>query len=69
METADPDSDPDPGHHMNSQITGMLENGIPVDGYPILQVPKMDPFADFDKKGKIYSIGAACHMLLDNAGL
>jgi aldehyde:ferredoxin oxidoreductase len=62
-------ADANPGHHMNSQITGMLENGVPVGSDPALQVPKMEPFADFDKKGPIYSIGAAYHALLDNAGM
>jgi aldehyde:ferredoxin oxidoreductase len=62
-------ADANPGHHMNSQITGMLENGAPVGSDPALQVPKMNPFADFDKKGTIYSIGAAYHALLDDAGM
>jgi aldehyde:ferredoxin oxidoreductase len=62
-------ADANPGHHMNSQVTGMLENGVPIGADPALQVPKMNPFADFDKKGQIYSIGAAYHQLLDNAGM
>jgi aldehyde:ferredoxin oxidoreductase len=62
-------ADANPGHHMNSQITGMLENGISIGSDPALQAPKMTPFADFDKKGTTYSIGAAYHALLDNAGM
>jgi len=62
-------ADANPGHHMNSQITGMLENGVPVGSDPALQAPKMNPFADFDKKGQIYAIGAAYHQLLDSAGM
>jgi aldehyde:ferredoxin oxidoreductase len=62
-------ADANPCHHMNSQITGMLENGTPIGSDPALQVSKMDAFADFDKKGKIYSIGAAYHQLLDDAGM
>jgi aldehyde:ferredoxin oxidoreductase len=62
-------ADANPGHHMNSQITGMLENGAPIGSDPALQVPKMNPFEDFDKKGTIYSIGAAYHTLLDDAGM
>jgi aldehyde:ferredoxin oxidoreductase len=62
-------ADANPGHHMNSQITGMLENGIPVGSDPALQTPKMNPFEDFDKKGDIYAIGAAYHQLLDDAGM
>jgi aldehyde:ferredoxin oxidoreductase len=62
-------ADANPGHHMNSQITGMLENGAPVGDDPALQVPKMNPFADFDKKGKIYAVGNAYQQLLDVAGM
>jgi aldehyde:ferredoxin oxidoreductase len=62
-------SDANPCHHMNSQITGMLENGVPVGSDPALQVPKMDPFSDFDKKGQIYAVGAAYQQLLDIAGM
>ncbi len=62
-------ADANPGHHMNSQITGMLENGVPIGSDPDLQVPKMNPFADFDKKGTMYRIGAAYHTILDSAGM
>ena len=62
-------ADSNPGHHMNSQITGMLENGGPIGSDPALQAPKMNPFADFDKKGPIYAIGFAYHQLLDDAGM
>ena len=62
-------ADANPGHHMNSQVTGMLENGVPIGSDPALQAPKMNPFADFDKKGPIYAIGFAYHQLLDDAGM
>jgi aldehyde:ferredoxin oxidoreductase len=62
-------TDANPGSHMNSQITGMLENGMPVGSDPALQVPKLNPFADFDKKGQIYAVGTAYHQLLDDAGM
>jgi aldehyde:ferredoxin oxidoreductase len=62
-------ADANPSHHMNSQITGMLENGIPVGTDPALQVPKVQPFGDFDKKGPIYAIGASYHQLLDSSGM
>jgi aldehyde:ferredoxin oxidoreductase len=62
-------ADANPGHHMNSQITGMLENGAPIGSDPALCVPKMNPFSNFDKKGQMYSIGAAYHALLDDAGM
>ena len=62
-------ADSNPGHHMNSQITGMLENGAPIGKDPALQAPEMNPFADFDKKGPMYAIGFAYHQLLDDAGM
>jgi aldehyde:ferredoxin oxidoreductase len=62
-------ADANPCHHMNSQITGMLENGASIGSDPALVVPKMSAFADFDKKGPIYAIGAAYHQLLDSAGM
>jgi aldehyde:ferredoxin oxidoreductase len=62
-------ADANPCHHMNSQITGMLENGAAVGSDPALQVPKMNLFEDFDKKGPMYVIGAAYHQLLDSSGM
>ena len=61
--------DANPGHHMNSQITGMLENGASIGSDPALQFVKMNPFSDFDKKGKLYAVGTAYHQLLDDAGM
>ncbi|MBN2243486.1 MAG: aldehyde ferredoxin oxidoreductase family protein [Acidobacteria bacterium] len=62
-------ADANPAHHMNSQITGMLENGAPIGTDPALQAPKMNPFADFDRKGPMYAIGASYHQLLDSSGM
>ena len=62
-------ADANPGHHMNNQAAGMLENGVPIGKDPALQAPKMDLFADFDKKGPMYAIGYAYHQLLDDAGM
>jgi aldehyde:ferredoxin oxidoreductase len=62
-------ADANPGHHMNSQICGMLENGASIGSAPVLQVPKLDPFSDFDKKGEIYATGYAYQQLLDDAGM
>lgn len=62
-------ADANPGHHMNSQITGMLENGASIGSDPALRAPKMNPFEDFDKKGPMYAIGAAYHQLLDSSGM
>ncbi|MBP1622324.1 MAG: aor 11 [Acidobacteria bacterium] len=62
-------ADANPGHHMNNQATGMLENGAPIGKDAALQAPKMNPFADFDKKGQIYAVGFAYHQLFDDAGM
>ncbi len=61
--------DANPAHHMNSPITGMMENGAPIGSDPALQTSKLNPFADFDKKGPMYAIGAKYHQLLDDAGM
>ena len=62
-------ADANPGSHMDCQITGQLENGVPIGIDPALQVPKMNAFSDFDRKGGMYAIGAAYHQLLDDAGM
>jgi len=54
---------------MNSQVIGMLENGASLGADAALQVPKLDPFSDFDKKGTIYATGAAYQLLMDVSGL
>ncbi len=56
-------------HHMNSQITAMLENGVSIGSDPALQVPKLSPLGDFDKKGEMYALGYAYQQLLDDAGM
>lgn len=62
-------ADANPAHHMNSQITGLLENGAPIGADPALQAPKFSAFTGFDQKGSIYALGAAYHQLLDSAGM
>ncbi len=62
-------ADANPGHHMNNQAAGMLENGVPIGKDPALQVPKTNPFSDFDKRGPTYATGFAYHQLFDDAGM
>jgi aldehyde:ferredoxin oxidoreductase len=62
-------ADANPGHHMNSQICSMLENGVSIGSAPVFQVPKLNPFSDFDEKGEIYAKGYAYQQLLDDAGM
>ena len=62
-------ADANVAHHMDSQITGMLNNGLPAGSDPALQVPRSDPFGDFDQKGPVYAIGSEYHQLVNAAGL
>ncbi|MGA3128136.1 MAG: aldehyde ferredoxin oxidoreductase family protein [Candidatus Korobacteraceae bacterium] len=60
-------SDANPAHHMDSSITGMLENGLSVGTDPALQTPRV-PFDAFSQKGPLYALGSAYHQLLNAAG-
>lgn len=62
-------ADANPGHHMDSQITGLLNNGLAIGSDPAFQVPKTDPMGDWDKKGHIYAVGSEYHQLLNAAGM
>jgi aldehyde:ferredoxin oxidoreductase len=62
-------ADANPAHHMDCQITGMLNNGAAAGSDPALQVPKTNPFGDYDKKGPVYAIGTEYHQLLNAAGM
>jgi aldehyde:ferredoxin oxidoreductase len=55
-------ADANPAHHMDSQITTMLNDGAPIGSDPALQAPKLNPFAG-------YAIGSAYHQLLNASGL
>ena len=55
-------ADANPAHHMDSQITAMLNDGAPIGSDPALQAPKLNPFAG-------YAIGSAYHQLLNASGL
>jgi aldehyde:ferredoxin oxidoreductase len=55
-------ADANPAHHMDSQITGMLNEGAPIGSDPALQASKSNPFSS-------YVIGGAYHQLLNAAGL
>jgi aldehyde:ferredoxin oxidoreductase len=55
-------ADANPAHHMDSQITGMLNEGAAIGSDPALQASKSNPFAS-------YAIGSAYHQLLNAAGL
>ena len=55
-------ADANPAHHMDSQITGMLNEGAPIGTDPALQASKLNPFSG-------YVIGSEYHQLLNAAGL
>jgi aldehyde:ferredoxin oxidoreductase len=55
-------ADANPAHHMDSQITGMLNEGAPIGTDPALQASKSNPFSS-------YVIGSEYHQLLNAAGL
>ena len=60
-------ADANPANHMDSHITGVLEQGIKIGNDPALQSPEV-PFAAFDQKGPMYALGASFHQLLNAAG-
>jgi len=55
-------ADANPAHHMDSQITGMLNDGAPIGSDPALKASKENPFVS-------YAIGSAYHQLLNASGL
>lgn len=62
-------SDANVCHHMDCQITGLLDNGGSVGSDPALQTPRLKTFGDYDKKGPVYAVGSQYHQLLNSAGL
>lgn len=55
-------ADANPAHHMDSQITGMLNEGAPIGADPALKASKSNPFSS-------YVIGSEYHQVLNAAGL
>jgi aldehyde:ferredoxin oxidoreductase len=55
-------ADANPAHHMDSQITGMLNDGAAIGSDPALQASKQNPFSS-------YAIGSAYHQLLNASGM
>ncbi len=55
-------ADANPAHHMDSQITSMLNEGAPIGSDPALKASEDNPFVN-------YAIGSAYHQLLNAAGL
>jgi aldehyde:ferredoxin oxidoreductase len=55
-------SDANPAHHMDSQITGMLNDGASIGSDSALKASENNPFSS-------YAIGSAYHQLLNASGL
>ena len=47
----------------------MLEAGLDLGSDPLMKSPKLKVYADFDKKGSLYTLGEAYGQLLNAAGL
>lgn len=62
-------ADANPGRHMDSDGTTVLEHGGSLGADPALQVPKLDVYGDYQSKGPMYAIGAEFYQLLSSSGL
>jgi len=62
-------SDAQPGCHMNTEGTNLLEQGLPLGSDPLLESPKLAVYGDYERKGPMYATGAAYFQLLSSSGL
>ncbi|MDH5364649.1 MAG: hypothetical protein OEW82_05735, partial [Dehalococcoidia bacterium] len=62
-------SDAQPAAHMDTEGTGMLEQGIALGFDPRLQPSRLEVYGDYSSKGPMYVTGAAYYQLLSSAGL
>lgn len=62
-------ADANPGRHMDSHATVPIEQGRSSAVAPELQMPKMEVFGDYTRKGPMYAIGAEFHQLFSSCGL
>jgi aldehyde:ferredoxin oxidoreductase len=62
-------SDAQPAAHMDTEGTGMLEQGIALGSDPWLQPSRLEVYGDYSSKGPMYVTGAAYYQLLSSAGL
>jgi aldehyde:ferredoxin oxidoreductase len=62
-------ADAQPANHMGSQGMGVLEGGGKLGSDPLLTSDSSEVFGDWDRKGELYSRGAAFYQLLSSAGL
>jgi aldehyde:ferredoxin oxidoreductase len=62
-------TDAQPAAHMDTEGTGLLEQGIALGSDPLLQPTKLEVYGDYSSKGPMYATGAAYYQLLSSAGL
>jgi len=62
-------ADAQPAAHMDTEGTGLLEQGIALGSDPLLQPIKLEVYGDYNSKGPTYATGAAYYQLLSSAGL
>jgi aldehyde:ferredoxin oxidoreductase len=62
-------ADAQPAAHMDTEGTALLEQGIPLGSDSRLQPAKVEVYGDYNKKGPMYTTGAAYYQLLSSAGL
>jgi aldehyde:ferredoxin oxidoreductase len=62
-------ADAQPAAHMDTEGTGLLEQGIALGSDPLLQPTKLEVYGDYSSKGPMYATGAAYYQLLSSAGL
>ncbi len=62
-------SDAQPACHMDTESTGLLEQGAPLGSDLLLQLPKLEVYGDYESKGDMYATGAAYYQLLSSSGM
>ncbi len=62
-------ADATPSQHNGSAGMAILDQGAPLGSDPLLQSDSKEVFGEYDKKGDIYTRGAAYWQLLSSAGL
>jgi len=62
-------ADADPGRHMETEYTTVLEHGGSLGADPALRTPKLEVYGDFQNKGHMYAVGAEFYQLLSSSGL
>ena len=62
-------ADANPGRHIETECTTVLEHGGSLDSDPALQTPKLEVYGDYKSKGPMYAIGAEYYQVFSSSGL